>query len=102
MAEAISRSLQKVWMASVAVPVVYLVAQPKFSDVLPEIRLPLLFLAALSINWTTWFIWYAFLWPNFFSPLRHLPTPQEVREHTSAPSLSPGAQESRISLTQKP
>ena len=78
MAEAISKSLQKVWIASVASPTVYLVAQTKFPDVVPVVWVPYLFLGFLGSYLGLWLLWSMLIYPRLFSPLNHLPQPKEV------------------------
>ena len=78
MAEAISKSLQKVWIASVASPTVYLVAQSKFPETVPVVWFPFLFLRFLGSYLGLWLVWSMLIYPRLFSPLNHLPQPKEV------------------------
>jgi hypothetical protein len=47
-----------------------------FPEILPGTPLSKLFLGISAINSVICSIWFLYIYPNFFSPLRHLPQPK--------------------------
>ncbi|CZR55094.1 related to isotrichodermin C-15 hydroxylase (cytochrome P-450 monooxygenase CYP65A1) [Phialocephala subalpina] len=47
-----------------------------FPELLPDTKLSSLFLYVTGVLFSGWIIWMAWIYPTFYSPLRHLPKPK--------------------------
>lgn len=71
-----ANSVQVMWLLSLICPILYLILASLNPEIVPKARLTIIVLLSTIVNFCLWAFWQIFIYPSFFSPLRHLPRPK--------------------------
>ena len=71
-----ARRFPSPWLSTLVCGGLYMIIASIFPHQVPKIRPSTALLTFAGVNFSLWAFWKVFLYPTFFSPLRHLPSPK--------------------------